>query len=197
MPGRVYAFRQPQWDFYGVTVATALTEQNLFQAPFGQQYTPGGGAALTKTQWHTTMIQAGVFPSPQKFFMKALKLSIAPDTELGDANAFLHEVLVDFLISEVSYSLLKGVDLPQSGGPHGFSSGIINNGIPSSDNQFKATGALGEVIEQQQGLRVNMNPTRVIRADAGATHTTATAANGGTGINAHVILDGILERSVQ
>ena len=195
--GTVYQFRQPLWDFYGVTVATALTEQDLFLIPIGQQYTPAGGAALTKSEWHTTMRQAAVLPHPQKFFTKSVKVSVRSDIELADAQAFLYEALVDFLISE--FSFLKGHAwmFSQGGGPHGFSAGIINNGIPDPRAQWEAVGQLGEVIEQQQNIRLNLNPTRVTDAGAGGTHTTTTTAKGGFGINAFVFLDGVLSRSVQ
>lgn len=194
--GQLYQYRQGFWDYYGVTVATALTRQNLFIAPIGQSYTPAGGAALVKSIWHTNMELAGLLPSPQVFFAKGISISLRSDVNVGDAIAFLDETMVKFNISSRDYMVSVASKLPAQGGTFGFSSGIINNGVPDTKNLYQFSGALGETILQLQSFGVEMDPTRVIDAAAGGVHTTATAALGGTGINCHVTLDGLKNREV-
>lgn len=194
--GILYQFRQPFYDFYGVTVGTALTEQRLFTIQRGQQYTPAGGAALTKALYHTNMTQSGNLPSPQKLYVKALSLMLANDVAAVDANRFLNDTILRFLISDREYAVLHAVKAPAQGGVYGFSGAVISNGLPTAPNAWQASGQLGEVIEQLQTMTVVLDPTTVIRADAGATYTTAAAAAGGTGINAHAYLDGLWSREV-
>lgn len=194
--GILYQFRQPFYDYYGVTVATALTQQRLFTIPFGQQYTPAGGAALTKTIWHTNMTQSGTLPSPQKLYVKAISLHLANDVAANDLTRFVGDTVLTFLISGRDYLQLHAAKFPAQGGAYGFSAIVASNGLPVADNDFKTTGALGEVVEQLQTFAVDLDPTRVVRANAGATYTTLAAAAGGTQINAHVYLDGLFSREV-
>ncbi len=194
--GILYQFRQWLYDYYGVNAATVLNEQRLFTIPLGQQFTPAGGAALTKTIWHTNMTQASVLPSPEKLFVKAIQLSWANDIQVTDANRFSSDAILDFLISGRSYSRGHAFKYPAAGGVYGFSAATLSNGVPDARNQFVAAGALGEVVEQLQSIAVDLIPQRVVRADAGATYTTAAIAAGGTGINAHVFADGLLSREV-
>lgn len=194
--GILYQFRQPFYDYYGATVATLVTDQRLFQIPRGAQYTPAGGAAFAKTEYHTNMTQAGVLPSPQKLYAKAIALSLANDAHVTDLNRFVNDTVLEFLISERPYLTVHAFKCPAAGGAYGFSAGTLANGVPTADNQFITSGQLGEVVEQLQSFAVRLNPTRVTRADAGGTFTTQTAALGGTGINCHVYIDGLWSREV-
>lgn len=194
--GQLYQFRQPIWDFYGVTVATALNLQRLFQIPRGQQYTPTGGAALTKTLWHTSMDQAGVLPSPDKFFAKAISVSITSNTAVGDAERFLDDTILRLIISDRSFLDAHAFKLPAAGGLYGFNAATVTNGIPDPMAQYQLSGPLGEVIEQLQNFAVELDPVQVVRANAAGIYTTLTTANGGFGINAHVYLDGLKSRAV-
>ena len=195
--GVLYQFRQPLYDFYGVTVATVATLQKLFTIPQGQSYTPAGGAALAKSAWHTNMNAAGQLPSPQKHYAKGLSLSLRSDVAAIDAIRFLNDTIVSFFIGGRTYLDLHAMRVPQSGGPYGFSSALITNGLPVAQNFFELVGDLGEIVEQLQSFRVELDPTKVIDAAALTTFTTATTANGGFGINAFVYVDGILNREVQ
>lgn len=196
MEGKLYAYRQPLYDFYGVTVNTALTRQLLYQVPQGGAYTPSGGAALVKTIWHTNMSAQGQLPSPEKFWCKGVSIQVRSDTALADAHRFLYDTVVTFNISNKPYLQVHAHRLPATGGLFGGSSGIVSNGWPEP-GLFNTFGDQGETIEQLQTFSVEFQPTQVVDAGANATYTTATTANGGFGINAFCLLDGILFREVQ
>ena len=194
--GKLYQFRQPFYDFYGVTVATALTRQVLFTIPIGQAYTPAGGAALVKSAWHTNMVQSGVLPSPQKFFAKAISLQVRQDIFLADARRFLWDTLLNFVISQRSYGQFQVYKSPGGGGVFGSTSGLVGNGWPTRDNQYAFVGELGETIEQQQNFNVTLDPTQAIDAAALGVFTTTATGAGGLGVNALVHIDGLLNREV-
>lgn len=194
--GKLYQFRQPLYDYFGATVATVLTRQILFTVPIGQSYTPAGGAALVKSEWHTNMVQSGLLPSPQKFFAKSISLSLRSDVFVDDARRFLWDTLMNLVISQRSYGQFQAFKAPGGGGVSGFSSGIVGNGVPTRDNQYAFVGELGETIEQQQNFSVALDPTRVIDAAAAGVLTTAAAVVGGAGINCLVHIDGLLNREV-
>lgn len=195
LEGTGYVFREPRYDVYLVTVNTALDRQRLFQIPQGQQYTPTGGAALTKTEWHTNMTTAGTLPNPQKFFIKAVSVAIRPDTDVQDATRFLYDTLVTLKIQR---PLLEqhAILLPGLGGLYGGSSAIVSNGLPDARSNFQTFGEEGETIEQLQQFEVALDPTRVKDAAGNGTYTLRTTAAGGFGINCFVRLDGLLWREV-
>lgn len=197
LEGIMYAFRQSLFDVYQVTANTALDAQELFTKNRGASYTPTGGTAYTKKQWHTNMPQAGLLPSPQKHYVKSIQLAIRPDTDPGDATRFLYDTLVTFKISDHPYLITQAFRLPQAGGLYGGSSAIVSNGQPLAPNFFICEGDFGEVLEQQQGVSVELDPTQVKDAAGNGTYTLKTAANGGNGINCFVHLDGILNREVK
>ena len=194
--GTGYVFRQPFWDYYGVTVNVALTRQILFSIPQGNQYTPAGGAALVKTIWHTNMTQNSLLPQPNKLFVKAIELMIRAGTLIADAERLLNDTMLDFLIDQRSYGQQHAQKFPAAAGAWaGGSTALAQNGFPERHNQFTC-GDPGEYIEQGQSFAVVLDPAQVVLANAGGVYTTATAANGGVGINAHVYLDGLYTRAV-
>lgn len=196
--GVLYQFRDPQYDFYGVAPATALTKQTLFAIPQGQQYTPAGGAALVKSAWHTSMVQSGLFPNPDKFYVKQISVSVRADIYIDDAIRFLMDTLVVFNISQRSFLTVHAYKLPSAGGPWGSTTGLIGNGWPSHDNEFDFSDQLGEIVEQGQNFNVVLDPTQVEDADGNGVYTTQSDQQeaGGTGINCFVHLDGLYNRVV-
>ncbi|MEE9235109.1 MAG: hypothetical protein V3U28_06710 [Candidatus Acidoferrales bacterium] len=190
LEGKLYQFRQPLWDVYAAIAATALVARTLFQTPAGGQFTPIGGVAITKTRYHTNMTQAGVLPSPQKFFTKAISVSYREDVNLADATRFGFDTLARFTISSREYLEIHAYKLPGAGGAYGFTSGIITNGLPERTNQFLFAGQLGEVIEQLQTVAVQLDPTLV--SDASGSGVLTTIAE----LNVFVHLDGLLNREV-
>jgi len=197
LENKLYQYRQPIHDFYGATVNVAVVRQILFAIPQGQTFTPTGGAALTKTAWHTSMTQANLLPAPNKLYAKSIALSLLGRTLLADAERFLYDTLVQFNIDSRPFLETHAWKLGGGGGLWaGGSSGVVVNGWPSRENQFSFVGELGETIEQQQTFNVLLDPTLVVRANANATFSTATAANGGFGIDCFVHLDGLLNRGI-
>lgn len=195
--GRLYQYRQPIHDVYMVTVNTALAQQTLFTVPIGQAFTPTGGTAFVKNAWHTSLVQSGLLPAPQKMFCKSISLSMDPLTLAADLGRFLFDAFITFNISQRPFLATHIYKLPCGGGAWAGGSSVFgNNGWPVRDNQFAFVGDLGETIEQQQQFSVVIDPTLVRKADATVTLTTATAANGGIGINCFVHLDGLLNREV-
>jgi hypothetical protein len=207
-PNQVYAYHQPLFGYYGVTVNTALTRQVVFSIAQSGQYTPAGGAAVQLTEWHTNLIgQGGILPNPDRHFVKYISLRLREDVLVADAIRFLNDSLVVFFMGStaVEYWRSHGVKVPAGSGVFGFSSAIVQNGTPEiqnqvpfwgpADPQFGISGA--EIIEQGQNFGVTIDPTRVSDAAGNATYTTATTANGGMGINAHIYLDGIRVRGTQ
>ena len=207
-PNNVYAYHQPLFDFYGVTVNTAVTRQVAFSIAQSGQYTPAGGAQFSKTEWHTNLIgQGGILPNPDRHFTKYISLKVREDVLVADAIRFLNDALVVFFMGSTAleYWRSHGNRVPAGGGIYGSSSAIVSNGIPDKENQVPFWGPAdpmfgipgAEVIEQGQNFGVILDPTRVIDAGGLTTYTTATTANGGMGINAFVYLDGIRVRGTQ
>lgn len=198
--GQLYNFRQPQWDVYEVDAATLLTRQRLFQIPIGQQYTPAGGAAQVKTLYHTSMVQAGILPNPNKLYAKAISISLRADVYITDAVRFLADTVATLEISGRSFLDIHAFKAPQAGGLFGFNilGAPLTNGWPDAKNQFEFSDALGEIIEQGQNFAVILDPTQVVDAQGNTTYTTQSDQQeaGGTGINCHVYLDGLLNRVV-
>ena len=207
-PNQVYAYHQPLFGYYGVTVNTALTRQVVFSVAQSGQYTPAGGTQVALTEWHTNLIgQGGILPNPDRHFVKYISLKLREDVLVADAIRFLNDSLVVFFMGStaVEYWRSHGNRVPAGGGVFGFSSAIVSNGFPEATNQIPFWGppdptfgiAGAEIIEQGQNFGVTIDPTRVSDAGGLTTYTTATAANGGTGINAHMYLDGIRVRGTQ
>lgn len=194
--GVLYLFRNPIDDVYQVKAGSALNLQILFTIPIGQQYTPNGGVAVAKSSWHTSMTQGSLLPNPQKYFTKYISVSVRGDTVAADLIRFLDDTLVTFTMAR-PFLVAHASKLPGAGGPFGFTSAIVSNGWPDKDNEFAFSDQLGEVIEQGQAFSVTMDPTLASTAGADVVpYVTTTGANGGTGINARVTLDGLLNREV-
>lgn len=220
LAGVGYILRLDQWAPYFVATSGALNNQNLFSLIPGSSYTPSGGAALTINNWHTTMTAAGIFNNPDMFNVLFMSLSVRGDTFVGDLNRFLSDSLVTLFIgNQVSYAASHAYRIPAGGGGYGASSGIVSVGFPQEMNQYAMEtsevngtpttdpsgtgeifpgsgipGQLGELITQQQKIQVNIDPTKVVDANANATYTCSAS---GTGITAFVVLRGQYDRTVQ
>ena len=207
-PNQVYAYHQPLFAYYGVTVNRALNAQIAFSVAQGGNYTPAGGTQISLSAWHTNLIgQGGILPNPDRHFVKYISLKLREDVLVADAIRFLNDTLVVFFMGStaVEYWRSHAVKVPAGSGVFGFSSALIQNGMPEISNQVPFWGppdpqfgiAGAEIIEQGQNFGVTLDPTLVSDAGGLTTYTTATAANGGTGINAHLYLDGIRVRGTQ
>lgn len=194
------AIIQPSYDYYEVAVSTATTKQLLFTVPQGQQYTPAGGAAFTKTYYHTDMQQSGVLPAPNKLLVRAVAVWVRGNIHPTDLNLFLDNAMVTFSVNTKDYLVLQAGKMPAGGG--GWFTGTITgaqtagNGYPHAENLYTITDGdiLGVQIEQQQNFQVIIDPTQTA---TGVGYTTLSTANGGFGVSAHVYLEGVLLRAVQ
>ncbi len=221
--GQLEYLVQPIFDFYGVAVATPVTKQTLFAVPIGSAYTPAGGTAFTKTQYHTNLVQAGMLDAPKKMLVKAVAVVLRSDVASSDLNSFIGTTTVELIISGKSYWLSLVSKAPAGAG--GFYGGFTTtalaaagtgtvgasgaNGWPSAQNVATITDPmpqipgldamepiLGQLIEQNQNFQVILDPT--ISGAAAFTTLAAAPANLliGTGINAHVYLEGVLARAI-
>lgn len=219
--GQLEYLVQPIFDFYGVAVATQVTKQIQFAAAIGQSYTPAGGAAFTKTKYHTNLVQNGMLDAPKKFLVKAIACLIRSDVSPTDLNSFIGTTTVELTISGKSYWLSVVSKAPAGAGGFyfGFSTQTLaaggtvgnsgSNGWPSAQNVATITDPmpqipgldsmepiLGQLIEQNQNFQVEIDPT----ISGVAAFTTLAAAPAtqfvGTGINEHTYLEGVLARAI-
>lgn len=222
--GQLEYLVQPIYDFYGVAVATQVTKQQLFASAIGTSYTPSGGAAFIKTLYHTNLVQNGMLDAPKKFLVKAVAAVMRSDVNIADLNAFVGQTLIQLTISGKDYWTSLVSKAPAGAGA--FASGAAvttaaatsqammtgNNGWPSAQNVATITDPmpqipgldpmepiLGQLIEQNQNFAVVLDPTITGVAAFTTAALAAAAATGGTvgsGINAHVYLEGVLARAI-
>jgi hypothetical protein len=215
--GQLEYLVQPIFDFYGVAVATQVSKQQLFATAIGTSYTPTGGAAFTKTGYHTNLVQNGMLDAPKKYLVKAPATVLRSDTAPQDLNSFIGTTQFDLTISGKNYWSSLVSKTPAGAG--GFFSGVSAaagslgassaNGWPTAQNVASITDPmpqipgldpmepiLGQLIEQNQNFAVILDPTI---AGVAAFTTLAGAPASifiGTGINAHVYLEGVLARAI-
>lgn len=219
--GQLEYLVQPIFDFYGVAVATQVTKQIQFAAAIGTSYTPAGGAAFTKTKYHTNLVQNGMLDAPKKFLVKAVACVVRSDISPTDLNSFIGTTTVDLTISGKSYWLALVSKSPAGAGGFyfGFSTQTLaaggtvgntgSNGWPTAQNVATITDPmpqipgldpmepiLGQLIEQNQNFQVEIDPT----ISGVAAFTTLAAAPAtqfvGTGVNEHTYLEGVLARAI-
>jgi hypothetical protein len=219
--GQLEYLVQPIFDFYGVAVATQVTKQQLFATAIGTSYTPSGGAAFNKTGYHTNLVQNGMLDAPKKYLIKAPAVILRSDVSPVDLNAFIGQTQFDLTISGKNYwsSLVSKAPAGAGGFYGGFSTQTLaaggtvaasgSNGWPTAQNVASITDPmpqipgldpmepiLGQLIEQNQNFAVVLDPTII----GVAAFTTAAAAPAtqipGSGINAHVYLEGVLARAI-
>lgn len=211
----------PLYDFYGVAVATTVTKQSLFSLPLGNLYTPSGGAPFAKTIYHTNLVQAGMLDAPKKFLIKAPCTIPRSDISPQDLVSFIGTTFFDFQISGKPYwqsivsktpagagGFYQGIttQTPVAGGtmanvssngwPHAHNIGTITDPIPQIPGLDAMEPVLGQLIEQNQNFVVVLDPT-IAGPPAFTTLAAAPATQFiGTGINAHVYLEGLMARAI-
>jgi hypothetical protein len=212
---------QPEWDFYGAAVSTAVVAQTLFSIVQGQPYTITGGATVTKTLQMTSMVQSAQLQAPERMLVRGITVYVSNDVNQADLNHFASQTILNFFISTKSFFVLAHVGkLPAGGGPWATQFGATaattiigtaSNGLPTEHQGFRLTdpgcdgtpgvdqfpNIDGILIAQQQAFKVIIDPTQA--AWAQATGFTTNANNTvpiGTGINAWVYLEGQKARAV-
>lgn len=208
MAGFLEGITQPLYDIYAVALNTAAIKLTMFAVPQGQNYNLGGVTTFVKTAAHTSQIQAGVLEAPKKHIVRSISVYTEANVVGNDLDKFL-ECFAQFNVNGKSYQDTIVGRLPAGGGPHavmmgtfaatnGFS--LTGNGWPDARNL--CTLPFGGVpIEQQQNFQFVIDPTISNVTAAAFTTANVVAAPGtpiaGTGIFAHVFLDGTLFRAVQ
>lgn len=206
--GFLEGITQALYDIYAIALNTATVKLTLFSVPQGQTYNFGGVTAFTKTLAHTSQVLAGVLEAPKKHIVRAISVFTEGNMVGNDLEKFL-ECFCQFSVNGKSYQDTIVGRLPAGGGAfaammgtftatNGFS--LTANGYPDARNTY--TLAYGGVpIEQQQNFSVVIDPTISNVTAAAFTTANVVAAPGtpiaGTGIFAHVFLDGTLFRAVQ
>ncbi len=219
--GQLEYIVQPVYDFYGVAVATVTTRQQLFAQPIGAAYTPAGGAAIIKTLYHTNLVQPGMLDAPKKLLVKAVAVVLRSDVAPQDLASFIGTTLCQLVITGKDYWTSLVSKAPAGAGAFVFGmstqtlaaggtfAGAGSNGWPSAQNVATITDPvpqipglepmapiLGQLIEQNQNFSVVLDPALT----GAAAFTTLAAAPAtqyvGTGVNAHVYLEGVLLRAI-
>jgi hypothetical protein len=212
---------QPEWDYYGVAVSTAVVKQVLFTIPQNNPFTITGGATVTKTLQMTSMQQSAQLQAPERMLVRGITVFVDNNVNQFDMVRFGSQTIVNFFISTKSFFVVGVLaKLPAGGGvwaqQFGATAantiiGAVGNGLPSEHQGFRLTdpgcdgtpgvdqfpNIDGILIAQQQAFRVEVDPTQA--AWAQATGFTTNANNTvpiGTGINAFVYLEGQKARAV-
>jgi len=179
--GQMDARVQPLYDIVQVAVNTAVVQQTLFTIPFGQQFTPTGGAATTKTLYHTNLLNSGSLDAPKKLLVKNIALTNRPDMSIADVNALIGQYVLQFTTLGKQFMVAHGQKFP--GGAGTFASGGATftapqaqfgaaNGWPSGNNTAPITDAVpdipgyppitpitGVLLEQSQPFQIILDPT--------------------------------------
>ena len=208
MAGYLEGITQALYDIYALAANTVAIKLTMFQVSQGNNYSLGGVTTFTKTIAHTSMVQNGVLAAPQKHIVRAISVFVEANTVGNDLEKF-NECFFQFNINGKSYQDTIVGRLPAGGGAfaammgtftatNGYS--LTSNGWPDSRNTY-ALAYGGVPIEQQQNFNTIIDPTISGVTAAAFTSANAVSAPGtpiaGTGIFAHVLLDGILFRAVQ
>lgn len=208
MAGYLEGITQALYDVYALASNTTAIKLTMFAVPQGQTYSLGGVTSFVKTIGHTSMIQAGVLEAPKKHIVRAISVYVEANTVGNDLEKF-NETFFQFTVNGKSYQDTIIGRLPAGGGAfaammgtftatNGYS--LTSNGWPDTRNTY-ALAYGGVPIEQQQNFATIIDPTvSNVTASAFTSANTVSAPGtpiAGTGIFAHVFLDGILFRAVQ
>lgn len=211
--GQMDARVQPIYDILQVASATAVVFAQMFTIPFGQQFTPTGGSATTKTLYHTNLKASGQLPSPEKFLVKNIAIMNRPDVAPLDLVALVGQFVAKFNTLGKDFWVGHAQRLPAGSGA--FVSGTFtqaaaasatafatSNGWPSGQNTAPITDPVpdipgyppitpitGVLLEQAQPFEFSMDPT----ITGGTVYTTASAIAGVpvNGIIAWAVFEGI------
>jgi hypothetical protein len=212
---------QPEWDYYGVAVSTAVTSQTLFSIPQNNPFTISGGATVTKTLQMTSMQQSSQLQAPERMLVRGITAILDNLCNQTDAIKFGSQTIVNFFISTKSFFVVAHfLKLPAGGGiwaqQFGATAantiiGPVGNGLPSEHQGFRLTdpgcdgtpgvdqfpNIDGILIAQQQAFKVVVDPTQAAWAQAtGFTTNNNATVPIGTGINAWIYLEGQKARAV-
>jgi len=211
--GQMDARVQPLYDIVQVAAATATVQVTLFTIPFGQQFTPTGGAATTKTLYHTNLLNSGSLDAPKKLLVKNISLMGRPDMFAPDVNALGGQYVLQFTTLGKQFTVAHGQKFPAGSGTFASGVGTLTapsalmssaNGWPSAQNTAPITDAVpdipgyppitpitGVLLEQGQPFQIIVDPTLTGAAVYTTQAAGAIANAAAVGIIAWVYLEGI------
>ena len=125
--GVTEAIDRPVYDTVTITSAST-TSADLFTTPQGQS---------SKTAMETSMRQAGILPSPEKFTIKRIGLQVQPNGIIADLRLVLQQVLFTFQVNSKTYTQAPVFYYPVGFGEFGSTAAnaasVITNGIPGEN----------------------------------------------------------------
>ena len=216
IPNVLDARVDPQWDYFSVAKNTATVSVRMFTIPQGQQYTPTGGTALTKNQWHTSLQgQGGVFPAPIKLLVKDISFICDPNIVPTDLNNSILNYYIRFDVMNKEFWQGHMQKLPGGGGAFFSANQLVGggtaltgpsqsffssaNGWPTAENYSPlcadapgASDAQGNPLPPITGVLIESGQPFVVIADP----TLAGAGTGFTTTNLSVLGQGYLSPGI-
>ena len=209
------------WTLYDTFMADVLTQmivQQLFSIGQGQPFTPlGGTSAVNKTALYSDITTFnGLLPPPQSFLTRFIRQRIRSDIYLQDLVNWMYSTLGTLQCGDLQrqYFLAPLADIPTAqgapfvGAPGSiYTKSVASVGWPTVHNRYDMRTELndpniggvpdiGVVINQGRQFYFQLDPTQDTVNHPGGWTTTAGSTDGGTGIFAQIILEGVLARSL-
>jgi len=168
-----------------ITIAAGSAVNSLTSALFTNV-----GASSNKTLAQTNLSQSQKLPAPEAFSIFAFRTRWSEDILLADLLSILDGFTLEFSLGQKNYQRAPLWYFAAGGGVSGFttrtSASVYNNGLPSREAIHKL--AIPIVIENQMTFFAQLQ---------GTAFTLAASADGGTGLNLILLLDGLFARGVQ
>jgi hypothetical protein len=181
-PNAMDVQHEPLYDTLTIASGSNVLAANQSQAFFSN---PAGRAIN-----FTNVTKAQQLPAPEAFAVMSIQMHIDENMLIADARALQNNMVLEFWIGQKSYNRGTIWYYTAGGGIAGFS-GISNaqaitNGTPGANAANPRE--INIVIDNQASFFGQFNGTQF---------TLATGANGGTGLNVVMLLDGFHARGVQ
>lgn len=209
------------WTLYDTFIADVLTKmivQSLFAVGQGQPFTPLGGAtAINKTYLYSDITTFnGLLPPPQSFLIRYIRQRVRSDIFLQDLVNWMYSTLGTLQCGDLQrqYFLAPMADIPTAqgtpfvGAPGSvYTKSVAGVGWPTvhsrydmrtelNDPNLGGVPDIGVVINQGRQFYFQLDPTQDTVNYPGGWTTIAGSTDGGTGIFAQIILEGVLARSL-
>ena len=147
-------------------------------------------APSAKTLAQTNVTNARRLDAPEAFSVMGLRFRVGEDVLLADMIAMYNSFCLEFWIGQKSYNRAPLWFYCVGGGATGFSNlsnqSALTNGVPGRNAMHALQ--INIVIDNQASFFAQLDGSPV---------TLTSAANGGTGANIMVLLDGLHARGVQ
>jgi hypothetical protein len=140
---------QPQYDYLTCKANQATVSTNLFAIGQGQQYTPPGGTAITKTPWHTSMITGnGMLDNPKKLLVLNIAVQFDPAMAIPDLNATSINYLATFKMFQKDFWQGHVMQLPAGAGPQFSGAATVGTTTGSGQSQLFTSSVNGRPSQE-------------------------------------------------